>query len=148
MKAMPDKQNPKLLKELEAIKLKPKTKAFVDLLDSNPKMNQTEAYLATHQTVSGDTARANASRSLATANVILYRKKHAQMAVRNIVDLARDKSVHEATRLKANIDILDRFAGKATQKVESSSVNLNVNLEASQELSADFTAFLKQKSQI
>lgn len=141
-----DAPKPKTLKELQAIKLRPKTKAFVDLLDSNPKMTQTEAYLKTHKTTKVSTAVVEASKTLSKPNVIIYRKKHAQMAVRNIVDMASDKSIHEATRLKANVDILDRFVGKAVQKVESSSVNLNVNVEASEQLNQQFTEFLKQSS--
>lgn len=128
--------------------LKPRTKAFVDLLDGNSKLSQTEAYIQTHTTNNRASGAVEASKLLRKPNVIIYRRKHAQMAVRNIVDLASDKRVHEATRLKANIDILDRFDGKPIQKVVTENTNLNINVEASKELGEDFTRFLKGKTQI
>lgn len=129
--------------------LKPSTKAFIDLLDGSKKhITQTDAYLATHKTTNRNAAAVEASRTLRNPNVIIYRKKHALMAVKNIVAMASDKRVHEATRLKANIDILDRFDGKAVQRVQSESTNLNINVEASEELNNQFTEFLKGKTQI
>lgn len=128
-------------------KLRPKTKAFIDLLDSNPKLSQATAYKMTHETVNSDTAKANASRTLASANVIIYRKQHEQMAKQTIVEIAMNKKAKDTDRIKAAQDVLDRNLGKATLKTEANITNLNLNIEASEELNQQFTEFLKGQSQ-
>jgi hypothetical protein len=67
------------------------------------------------------------------------------MAIKNIVAIASDIDVKAETRLKANQDILDRTIGKAIQKTEVKQENINLNIEASQELADNFAEYLKSK---
>lgn len=127
--------------------LKRRTIEFADRLLADPSISQTQAYLDTHETNNKDTARIQASRLLTKPSVQIYLKKHVQMAKQNIVMMASDESVKPDTRLKANQDILDRAVGKPTIRTESTNTNLNLNIEASQELNDQFTAFLKAKTQ-
>lgn len=128
-------------------KLRPKTKAFVDRLVSNPKLSQTQAYLQTHQTNNPVTAKVEASKLLSKPNVKVYKASVERLARQTVTEIMLDKSVKADTRLKASQDILDRNIGKAIQKTETKSTSVNVNLEASKELSDNFTAFLKQQTQ-
>lgn len=125
--------------------MKPKTKAFLDKLISDPKISQTDAYLETHATTNRATARAESSTSLAKPSSQIYLRKHIQKAKENIIEIA-NKSDKDETRLKASIEILDRSLGKSIQRTESQNTNLNINLEASKELADNFTAFLKQNT--
>lgn len=133
-------------------KLKPKTKAMLELMDSNPKLSQSTAYLMTHETKSKETARANASRLLASANVKIYRQNTEQMAKRIVVDVAshasgrRKQPAFQRLALDAANSILDRNLGKPTIKQETQATSLNLNVEASQELNDAFTAFLKDST--
>jgi hypothetical protein len=124
----------------------PKTKELVDMLDST-NISQTQAYLKLHPTASRETASANASKILRSTNVVIYRKKAARLARHTIVEIMKDKNVKPDTRIKAAQDILDRNLGKAVQRSETQSTNLNLNIEASKELADDFTAFIKNKTQ-
>lgn len=125
--------------------MKPKTKEFLDLLATDPKIDQTEAYLATHKTTNRNTARSEASKTIAKPSSQIYLKKHVSMAKRTIVDIAMNSDKDE-TRLKASQDILDRTDGKAIQKTINQNTNLNLNIEASKELADNFTEFLKSQT--
>ncbi|MBY7007876.1 hypothetical protein FDA25_18045 [Clostridium botulinum] len=46
-------------------------------------------------------------------------------AIENIREIANDKEVDAGTRLKANVEIVDRTLGKATTKIEQSSAGDN-----------------------
>ncbi|NFS12626.1 hypothetical protein FDE77_15495 [Clostridium botulinum] len=46
-------------------------------------------------------------------------------AIKNIREIANDKEVDAGTRLKANVEIVDRTLGKATTKIEQSSTGDN-----------------------
>jgi hypothetical protein len=141
MKKKPGRQDPKTALP----KIKPKTKAMLELMANNPTINQTNAYMQTHQTTNYQSAAASASALLKTPNVIIYREKQVQMAIKNIVAIASDIDVKAETRLKANQDILDRTVGKAIQKTEVKQENINLNIEASQELADNFAEYLKSK---
>ena len=135
-------------------KLRPKTKAFIDLLDKDPKLTATKAYLATHETTNVDSARASASETLARPNVIIYRAKHVALAKQTVVAVMNNaskranKPVYQRLALDASNSILDRQLGKATTRVESTNTNLNLSVKANMKLSEDFTAFLKAKTTI
>ena len=143
MNKKPVRQNPKTALP----KIKPKTKAMLELMANDPTINQTNAYMQTHQTTNYQSAAASASALLKTPNVIIYRANHVKMAIKNIVAIASDLEIKAETRLKANQDILDRNIGKAIQRSEVKQENVNLNIEASQELADNFTEYLKQKTQ-
>lgn len=105
--------------------MKPKTKAFVDLLISNPKLSQQDAYLQTHKTENKAAARVNASKLLSKPSVQIYKQIHIDKAKRRIVQLV--DSDKEEIALKASESILDRELGKALSRTNN--VNLNINLE-------------------
>jgi len=144
-----DKQMPLLdsVALAKSLGLRPKSKATLDELIANPKISQVDAYLKHHKTTSRPTARAHAARLTAKDNSKIYTAAHVGIAKKNIVHMASDNSVQPATRLKANQDILDRNEGKPTIKTISTTRNLNINIEASEQLKSQFTEFLKQKTQ-
>lgn len=128
-------------------RMRPKTKQFLDIVASDNKIDQTDAYLATHKTTNRNTARSEASKTIAKPSSQIYLKKHVSMAKRVMVEIALSGE-RDGDRIKAATDILDRNTGKAIQKVESTNTNLNINIEASKELGDEFTAFLKDKTSI
>lgn len=109
------------------LRLKPKTKAFIDLMNDNPKLSATEAYIQTHETTNRVAAGNNASRVLKKANVIGYKDAAVNKAKRRIVSLV--DSDNENTALKASQDIIDRNEGKAIQKNESISRTVEVKVD-------------------
>lgn len=123
-------------------KLTKKDKAFLDKLIADDKINQTDAYLETHSTTNRNTARANASAVLAKTSSQIYLQKHVDIAKQTIVDIAKNGE-KDSDRLKASQDILDRNEGKALQKQISESRNLNINVEANEQLATDFLRFVK-----
>lgn len=109
--------------------IKPKTKEFVDLMNADPKLSATEAYIRTHQTESRATARTNASQLLAKTNVAIYKSsivKKAKVKVGLLID-----SSNESIALKAAQDVIDRTEGKAIQKNETTSKVVTVKLDLS-----------------
>lgn len=105
--------------------IKPKTKEFVDLLNENPTMSQTEAYIRTHATNSVKTAKSEASKLLQRPAVIGYKDSAVKKAKRRVVELV--SSTNESVALKAAESIIDRNEGKAVQKSES--INKTVELK-------------------
>lgn len=124
-------------------RLKPKSIAVLDEIIKHPEITQTEAYLRHHPTTNRNTARAEAAKLTAKPSSQIYLNKHVQMAKKTIVQIANDESVKPDTRIKAAQDILDRTEGKAIQRSINENHNLNVNVEATQELNDAFTAFLR-----
>lgn len=127
--------------------MKPKTKAFADRLLSNPKTSPTQAYIDTHITTNRDTAKVEASKLLTKPNVRIYMGEHVKKAKEINVEILNsldDNSSISEKRLVHDVaeSILDRELGKATQKTENTSVNLNLNLEANKAMGDAFTAFL------
>lgn len=113
-KQLTSEESTKLAKEL---KLRPKTKQFADLLVSNPKISQTEAYLATHKTENRNAAKVEASKTLTKPNVQLYMDSHINKAKMKVIELVDSDKPDIA--LRASESILDRSLGKATVVTES-----------------------------
>ena len=107
--------------------IKPKTRAMVDLIESNPKISQTQAYIDTHSTVNRKAASVEASKLLAKPSVIGYRQSAVKKAKRRIVTLV--DSGNESIALKASQDIIDRNEGKSIQKTENTSQVIHVSLD-------------------
>lgn len=134
------------------------TKAFLDMTIAEPTKSLTDAYIETKDTKTDLSERrsigSSASRLYNSPSAQVYLKKHRDLAIKTKLELLdharRERKNLGFSRLANDISeqILDRTDGKAIQQVKTENTNLNVNIEASQELSADFTAFLKQKSQI
>ncbi len=141
---MSDKQ----AKKPSPTRLKPKSIAVLDELIKNPGITQTEAYQRHHPKANKDTARNEASALIAKPSSQIYLKKHVQMAKQTIVEIMGDETVKPDTRIKAAVDVLDRTQGKAIQRSEVKTENLNLNVEASQELSDRFTEFLRKNTQV
>lgn len=120
-----------------------KDKAYLDLLIKDDKIDQTDAYMRTHDTTR-DTARANSSRVLAKASSQIYLQNHVDIASQAIVSIAGNEEAKDSDRIKASQDILDRTHGKALIKQITENTNLNVNVEASDQLAADFLSYIKQ----
>lgn len=112
-------------------KVKQKTKAFIDKLASDPKISATKAYLETHETTNPASARASASKLLATPNVRLYMEEHVYKARNRIVDLI--DSEKEEIALRASDSVLDRQLGKPTQRLETSSQMVYISIDMTQD---------------
>lgn len=131
--------------------MKPKTKAFADKLLSDSKISPTQAYIDTHMTENRATASENASKLLRKANVQIYMKKHVKEANRTAVDVMqearkrKDSSVWQRLAADQAERIMDRALGKPIQRQQTENTNINLNIEANQEISEAFTAFLKAK---
>jgi ribosomal protein S20 len=109
------------------LRIKPKTKAMVDMLADDKTLSQTEAYIRTHKTESRATARNNASKTLAKTSVRIYSDsivRKAKTRVGQLVD-----SENESIALKASQDIIDRTEGKAQQKDSDKSRTVTVKLD-------------------
>lgn len=125
--------DPKLTAEEERrqlakqLRIKPKTIAMVNLLEENPKLSQTQAYIDTHQTNNRKVASIQASKLLAKSSVQIYKDSAVRKAKKRIVSLV--DSNNESIALKASTDIIDRTEGKAVQKNETTTKTVEVRLD-------------------
>jgi hypothetical protein len=111
------------------LKIKPRTKAFVDELINNKDISNTEAYIRTHDTNNRTTASVQASNLLRKRSVSIYKASAVKKAKERIVTLV--DSGNENIALKASQDIIDRTEGKAVQKSESINRTVEVKLDLS-----------------
>lgn len=121
-----EEKRQRLAKEL---RLKPKTRQFIDKLIEEPKLSQTEAYIQTHETNNRNTAKVEASKLLTKPNVQIYKASAVGKAKRRVVELVG--SNNESIALKASQDILDRTEGKAVQRHETENRSVEVKLDLS-----------------
>ena len=112
------------------MKLTRKQKAFADVLLGNPKISATKAALQTYgkpdRPTTYDTASQIAAENLQKPSIQIYMEEHVDKARNKIVTLVN--SERDEIALNASKDILDRVHGKATQRVETSSTSVNLNL--------------------
>lgn len=108
--------------------MKPKTKNFIETLLANPKTSATQAYIDTHHTNNRASARASASKLLATPNAQLYLQEHITKARDTVIELM--DSNKEEIALRASESVLDRQLGKPTQQhiVSNKSVEIHIDL--------------------
>ena len=111
-------------------KLKPNTKAFLNLLNKDKKISQTQAYIQTHRTTSPASARASASKLLATPNVILYTSKMLLQSRDNIHALANGAR-SEKVKLDANLAIQNRELGTPVQQIKQQSIGIQFTIDLS-----------------
>lgn len=107
--------------------MKPKTKKFLNQLIYNPKISATQAYLDTHNTTNRASARASASKLLATPNVQLYMQEHVFKARDRIIELI--DSSKEEVALRASESVLDRQLGKPIQSINTSNKSVYINID-------------------
>ena len=104
-----------------------KTKEMIDLMNDNPKLSATEAYIRTHETESRVTAGTAAHKLLKKPSVIGYKDSAVKKAKRRMIELV--DSSNESIAVKASQDIIDRNEGKAIQKTENTSKVVTVKLD-------------------
>lgn len=117
------------------MKLTRKQKAFADHLLNNPKDSATEAAAQTYNVSTRDSAEVIASENLSRPSIQLYLEEHIDKAKETVVDIMnnsrilKDEPAHGRLALEASKEILDRNLGKATQRVETHSTSVNLNLD-------------------
>ena len=109
--------------------IKPKTKELIDLMNDEPKLSATEAYIRTHGTDNRNTASNAVSKLLQKPSVIGYKDSAVKKAKRRVIELV--DSSNESIALKAADSIIDRTEGKAIQKTENTSKVVTVKLDLS-----------------
>ena len=107
--------------------LKQNSKAILDIIASQPGVNQTQAYKMIHPTATDNTARNNSSQLLKKPEAQIYLQKHINKASSTIVELLN--SDKDDIRLRSATDILDRSHGKAKQQIETTSKVLTLNID-------------------
>lgn len=107
-------------------KMKPKTKAFLDKLLSDPKIDRNKAWMETHNTNNPRSAAATAAEVLARPSSQLYLQQHIDKAKERIVSLV--DSNREDIALKASESILDRELGKPIVKQQIQSTRISISL--------------------
>lgn len=130
---------------------KGQNKAFLDRLIADPKLTAVSAYLATHETTNRNTAYVGSTNVLKKPSSQIYLKKHIDKAKAVAVNVMDNAMKHDSpTWQKLAADqaerIMDRELGKATQRTESKTENLNLNITANADLGDKFTEFLKQST--
>lgn len=133
-------QEPKLVKPLRP--LTTKQRLFVQELINNPKQSATEAVKKVYKVKDSEssTARTMASENLAKPNIKLELAKYqnnAELAIIEVLEQSKKKmyedskeAVQWAVNTRQTADsILDRVLGKATQRVESTSTAVTLNID-------------------
>ena len=121
-----------------------KQAAFVKELIDNPKQSATQAVLKTYgrpdKPIKYNTARALASENLAKPAIRTKLAQYNDMVESTLLQTVQDWGADDAPRKReiaqnAAMYIHDKVHGKATQKVETKSeqVSININMTASQE---------------
>lgn len=107
--------------------MKPKTKRFIDELLINPKKSATQAYIDTHETTNRASARASASKLLATPNAQLYMQEHVLKARDKVLELI--DSTRDDIALRASESVLDRQLGKSTQMIATHNKSVEIHID-------------------
>ena len=115
--------------------LKQKSKETLDIIASDPKISNTEAYMRTHPTNNRNSARANVAELLAKPSAQIYLENHVNKAKETIVKLL--DSDKEDIQFRAGEAILDRQLGKATQRTEVQTTGVTLHLDLTSALGTD-----------
>lgn len=107
--------------------LKQNSKKILDVIAGQEAINATKAYKMVHPTASDVTARNNVSQLLKKPEAQIYLQKHIDKAKSKVVELI--DSNKEQIALQASESVLDRALGKSTQRIESNSTTVNLNLD-------------------
>ena len=113
--------------------LKAKSKQVLDTIASNPRINNTDAYLEVHKTAKRTTAASNVHQLLKKPEAQIYLEKHISKAKSTVVSLL--DSEKDDIRLRAADSVLDRALGKPIQQTNITSQSVQVNIDLTKELS-------------
>lgn len=118
-------------------KLTRKQQAFVDVLVENPKVTATEAVERTYSVSNRNVARNIASENLSKPNIQSALSEYSELSEQAIIGTIKDWKSSENTRrreIATNLAMYthDKVHGKATQKVEQSSVSVGINIDLTQ----------------
>jgi len=110
-----------------------KQQAFADILIKNPTMPAVQAAKMVYNATTDNSASVQAYDNLRNPKIMAYMQIHADKASKKIITLV--DSEKEEIALRASQDILDRTYGKAKQsmEVQSTSVNILIDLTNSEE---------------
>lgn len=106
--------------------LKRNSKKILDIIAGQEAQNASQAYKMVHKEASDLTARNNVSQLLKKPEAQIYLQRHTDKARNRVVELV--DSSKEEVALNASKDVLDRVFGKATQRTETHSTVVNLNL--------------------
>lgn len=131
-------------------KLTRKQKAFVQTLVNNPHMSATEAVRQTYNVTTDNSAAQIATENLSKPHLLLELSKYDETAQNTLIEVMGNSrefsklgntagSSYAATAITAANSVLDRLHGKATQRLETTTqaVVLNIDLTG---VSSDSTA--------
>jgi hypothetical protein len=130
----------------------PKAKAVLDKLLADPLANKSKVYREVYGTDNVRASNANSSKLLKRESSQIYLKKHERFAKKVIADVLhtaydnRDKPAFSRIAVDTANSLLDRQLGKPVQQQQIQSNNININVEASQELKENFLEFIKNKT--
>lgn len=108
-------------------KLTKKQANFVKELLSDKKISATEAARRSYNVTSDNSASLIASENLRKPQILAHLQANSERAEAKIVELLESKKPE--IQLASAKDILDRVHGKATQKVEQTSVGISLNID-------------------
>ncbi len=117
-----------------------KQKAFADEIITNPKQSNTEAALKTLDVNSLNAAAVSAHTMMKNPKVQAYLQKHSQRAEDVMLEVmeysriygktgGKEGAAYAAVAVTVAKDVFDRIHGKATQKIETQSTSVNVNID-------------------
>lgn len=107
--------------------LKANSKAVLDIIAGQTKLNATAAYKAIHPSAGPKSAHANAYKLMQKPEAQLYLESHITKAKETIVSLL--DSEKDDIRLRSATDILDRSHGKATQRIEQTTTGVTLTID-------------------
>lgn len=107
--------------------LKTNSKKILDIIATQKERNASRAYKTIHPNASDLVARVNASNLLKKPEAQLYLNEHIDKAKLTVVELL--DSEKDDIRLRSAQDVLDRSHGKATQKIEQSSIGVTLTID-------------------
>lgn len=124
-------------------KLTKKQKALADYLLENPKQSATEAVVNTYDVKDRKSAAVVAANTLAKPHVQAYMIEHSQLASDTMFEVmdgakkfakggGKEGAAYAGVAVSVAKDILDRVHGKATQKIETESKIVTINIDLSQ----------------
>lgn len=116
-----------------------KQQAFVQELIKNPKQSAKAAAMKTYNVTTERSAEVVGSELLRKPEIKLELAKHSAQAEKTLLKVmnyssemgetfSKEGASYAAVAVSAAKDILDRVHGKATQRVESTSTSVNLNL--------------------
>jgi hypothetical protein len=124
-------------------RLTKKQKALADFLLENPKESATEAAMQTYDVVDRRSASVIAAYTMNQPHVQAYMVEHSQIASDTMFEImdgakkfakggGKEGAAYAGVAVSVAKDILDRVHGKATQKIETESKVVTINIDLSQ----------------